>query len=141
MIVSGGAPMHEPSPQEQFALLYERLEFYHDSAIDAVFKVTAPLLVVIGWVTTSESARAVLARDAAVRWCAVTAILLFAIQFSASAWSTTQCSRRIAVQLEALAYLPRGRYADIVLRRRVALSFITINSAFCVLAIVLVLHA
>jgi hypothetical protein len=133
--------MHESSPQEQFVLLYERLKFYHDSAIDAVFKVTTPLLVVIGWLITSDSTRAVLARDSAVRWSAVTAILLFAIQFTASAWRTTEHSRRAAVQLDALAYVPRERYADIVLGRGVALSFIIINSAFCLLAIVLMLRA
>jgi hypothetical protein len=132
--------MLEPTTQEQFALLYERLKFYHDGAIDAVFKVTAPLLVVIGWVTTSDSARSVLARDAAVRWCAVTAIVLFAVQFTASAWRTTERSRRIAIQLDSLGYLPCERYADIVLRRGVAMSFIVINWAFCVLAVVLILR-
>jgi len=88
----------------------------------------------------SDSARSVLARDAAVRWCAVTAIVLFAVQFTASAWRTTERSRRIAIQLDSLGYLPCERYADIVLRRGVAMSFIVINWAFCVLAVVLILR-
>ena len=71
----------------------------------------------------------------------MTAILLFAIQFTASAWRTTERSRRAALQLDRLAYVPRERYADIVLGRGVALSFIIINSAFCLLAIVLMLRA
>jgi hypothetical protein len=133
--------MAEPSEKEQFDVLYERLKFYHDSAIDAVLKVTVSLLVVIGWVMTSESARSLLAADRLVRWCAVAAIVLFATQFVAGALRSVRRSQMIAQQLDALAYMPPEYYHDLVLRRSLAVSFAIMNAAFSAVALVLVLRS
>ena len=133
--------MSEPTAKEQFDLLYERLKFYHDSAIDAVFKVTASLLLVMGWVTTSETARRIFAADQPIRWCAIVAILLFDAQFVVAAFRSTGRSQNIARQLDSLAYMPQAYYRDIVLRSSLTLAFALMNSAFCAAAIVLLFRA
>ena len=129
----------EPTAKDQFDLLYERLKFYHDSAIDAVFKVTASLLLVMGWVTTSDTARKILAADPPVRWCAVVAVVLFDMQFIAAAFRSTGRSQRIALQLDSLAHMPRAYYQDIVLHFSLAIAFALMNSAICVAVVVLLL--
>ncbi|HEX4964517.1 MAG TPA: hypothetical protein VF173_27120 [Thermoanaerobaculia bacterium] len=133
--------MSEPTAKEQFDLLYERLKFYHDSAIDAVFKVTASLLLVMGWVTTSETARRIFAADQSIRWCAIVAILLFDVQFVAAAFRSTERSQNVARQLDSLAYMPRVYYRDLVLRSSLTLAFALMNSAFCAAAIVVLLRS
>lgn len=133
--------MSEPTSKEQFDLLYERLKFYHDSAIDAVFKVTASLLVVIGWVTTSDSARKTLATDGMLRWCASAAVVLLALQFIAGAWRSASRSHRITGQLDDLAYMPTGYYGDLLLHRRLTLAFVIMNSALSAIAIILILRS
>src|SRR5262249_35116535 len=122
-------------------LLYERLKFYHDSAIDAVFKVTASLLLVLGWLTTSDTARRLFASDLAARWCAAVVIVLFDLQFVVAAFRSTGRSQKIAKQLDSLAYLPPASYHDIVLHPGLALAFALMNSAFCAAAIVLLFHS
>jgi hypothetical protein len=133
--------MSEPTAKEQFDLLYERLKFYHDSAIDAVFKVTASLLLVIGWLTTSETARRIFAADRLMCWCAIVALLLFDVQFVAAAFRSAGRSQNIARQLDSLAYMPQAYYRGIVLRSSLPIAFALMNSAFCATAIILLLRS
>jgi len=78
----------EATNKERFDILYEQLKFLHDRALDAVFKVTAALLLVTGWVATSDSTRRLLASDRASRWLSAFVVILYGALYAATALRT-----------------------------------------------------
>jgi hypothetical protein len=121
----------EATNKERFDLLYEQLKFFHDRALDAVFKVTAALLVVTGWVATSDSMRRLLASDRASRWLSVFVLILYGALYVAAALRTCRRSAQVARELDAIAYMPREHYQGLVVPFRVAIMFIAMNSVLC----------
>lgn len=106
----------KPTAQERFELLHARLEHYHSSGIDSVFKMAGFLLVVSGWVLTSDNAQALLARDPFIRGAAVATVLFTAATMVVIAVRLMRESQRTFRQLQALAYMPAEYYQDIAVK-------------------------
>ena len=100
------------SEEAKFDLLYEALKGYQTGFIDAAFKTTASLLVVAGWLMTSEAARKFLGGSPVLRRTAVVAILIAGLLYGVTSWRVYRFSQRARRNLDSLAYMPTEFYAD-----------------------------
>lgn len=113
--------------KEQFELLFSKLKHLNDSALDSAFKVTGFLILVTGWVVTSDNARAFLQDDPVVRWAAVLVVGMAAVAFAVVARGMTRQSQQTLQALEALAYMPADRFRDLAIQRTSARLFIALD--------------
>src|SRR5689334_16519625 len=100
------APEGRGTKKEQFELLYGILKAYHDSSLDTALKAMGFLLLVMGWVLTSENARVFLARDQALQWASIAVLAMAAVLFALFARRVLLESRATFRALEALDYIP-----------------------------------
>lgn len=108
-------PTAGPSVKEQFDLLYSKLKFLNESALDSAFKVTGFLILVTGWVVTSDNARVFLAGDPVVRWASVVVVLVGAVAFAVVAQGMMRQSQQTSRALQALAFMPVDYFRDMTI--------------------------
>lgn len=108
-------PTAGPSVKEQFELLYSKLKFVNESALDSAFKVTGFLILVTGWVVTSDNARAFLIGDPVVRWASVFVVLVGAAAFAIVAGGMTRQSQQTFRALQALGFMPVEYFRDMAI--------------------------
>jgi hypothetical protein len=128
----------EATDKERFDLLYEQLKYFHDRALDAVFNVTAALLLVTGWVATSDNTRRILASDRTSRWLSLLVVILYGALYVAAALRTSRRSAQVARELDAIAYMPREHYRGLEVPFPVAMMFIVMNSVLCLALIIFI---
>jgi hypothetical protein len=116
---------HAPS-KEQFDLLYGQFKDYHDSSIDAAFKLVGFLILVTGWVLTSREARGFLAGDLSARRAAVSVIVLVGVAVVAFAFRALHLSRNAYRRLQELGYMPRQYYEDLLMTPLAAAMYVGI---------------
>jgi hypothetical protein len=92
-------------------------------------------------VATSDSARRLLGGDSSARWAAVIVVLLYGFVYFLAAVRTSRISRRIATQLDGLAYMPREYYDSLVIERWMGIVYGAVNSALCIALITFILEA
>jgi hypothetical protein len=112
---------------KRFDLLYDQLKATRSATIDGVFKATAALLVVGGWVATSESSRKVLSGDRVMRWLSALCILAYAVLYVFALSRAVRSSRQTARLLDSLNYIPCTDYESLVLSARTAIAFMSVN--------------
>lgn len=131
--------MEGGSAKEQFDLLYAKLVYYRDSAIESVFKVVGFLVLATGWIITSDKAREFVSSDPLVRWSAVTVIVFVAVTFAVIATQVTRQSLQTFEALKELNYMPVSYFQDVVANPRVAALFVAtdlaISLALCIFMI------
>jgi hypothetical protein len=120
--------------KEQFEVLYGVLKSYRDSSLDTVLKVMGFLILAMGWVVTSENARAFIAGDVTVKWASVTVVLATAVLFALFAIRVLRQSRATFRALKALDYMSTDYFRCMVADRFTAIAFI---AADFILSIVL----
>jgi hypothetical protein len=113
---------------KRFDLLYDQLKATRSATIDGVFKATAALLVVGGWVATSESSRKVLSGDRVMRWLSAICIIAYAVLYVFALSRGVRSSRQTARLLGSLNYIPYTDYESLVLSVRTAVVFMLVNS-------------
>jgi hypothetical protein len=122
--------------KEQFDLLYANLKHYHDSSIDSVFKVAGFLIIVGGWLVTSQDARAFLASSLLIRLTAVAVISVVGVVYVQLAVRVLRESQRTFEMLKRLSYMPTENFQQVVIRPSTILPFVlastVISLALCI---------
>lgn len=136
--------MSEPtagaSVKEQFELLYSKLKYFNDSSLDSAFKVTGFLILVTGWVVTSDNARAFLQSDPVVRWAAVLVVLMAAVAFAVVARGMMRQSQQTFRALQALSYMPAEHFRDLAISPYSVRLFVVIDLVLSLALCVFVLR-
>lgn len=126
--------------QEQFELLYERLQSLHGSGVDSMFKVAGFFLLVTGWVLTSDNAQALLVRDPLIRVSALVTLVFVAVAFAGIALRLVRESGTIFRRLKALGYMPVEHYEGLVVRSSTVLPFLLLDLVLTLAICVFVLR-
>ena len=113
-----------------FELLYEQLVYFHDGFFDGGYKVVGSLLLILGWLVTSDKARAALRHSPLLRMAGSVAILLCSVGYTFLTLGLEAKSQATAALLGRLDYFPRELYDAQV---------ITMKSVFLVGGIVVVI--
>src|SRR5205823_4077736 len=104
---------------------------------DGGYKVVGSLLLVIGWIVTSDKAREVLRGSAAARFAGATGVLCSAVGSAYLTLQLQQKSAHTAEMLDRLNYVPREFYADRIVTAGTAWVVIVIGSVIACAAVVL----
>lgn len=132
---------NEPaSVKEQFDLLYSLLRYYTDSAMESAFKVTGFLVLVTGWVMTSDNARAILGHDPVSRWTAVVTVLFAAGMFAGIAIRVLRQSQLTLRQLRALDYMSIDYYQEQALTPKIVTVFVAVDVVLSITLCVFILR-
>jgi hypothetical protein len=136
-----GRPIESgPPKKEQFELLYGILKTLHDGALDAVLKVMGFLLLAMGWVVTSESARVFLAGDRTLQWATVLVLAMAALLFALFALRVVRESRATARAIEALDYMPAQHFQAMTAHPAVAAGFVVADFVITLVMCVFILR-
>jgi hypothetical protein len=130
----------DATAKERFDLLYAKLKHHHDSALDSAFKFAGLLLLMIGWIVTSDSSRNFLKGDVFIRWGAITAILLGAVVYGVVALHVYQTAKKIVRYLDDLGYTLRLYYADLLPNPFIVTIFVIFNFILCVILALFILR-
>jgi hypothetical protein len=103
--------------QTAFELLYSELRHYHDGLYDGAYKVVGSLLLIIGWIITSDTARRVLQQSKWTRWAAIVCIVVCFVGAWALASQLYGKSAHTAKMLDSLNYIPREYYEDRIITK------------------------
>lgn len=106
---SESAGMHMPPVADnkaRFDILFETLRDYQQSLLDNSAKTAGFLLLSIGWLATSQTARDTLRSDGLLRGAAVCAVFVGMAVYITAALHVYRAARRIRARLVDLSYLP-----------------------------------
>src|SRR5438105_1007882 len=112
-----------------FQHLHRELLEYQTRFVDVSLKGASITLLLLGWMLTSESARAFIATSTKGRSAAVTGILIMGVAYVSIAIRMAQVMQRLARQMDALEYLPRSYYDFRALPPRVIAAITAITMA------------
>jgi hypothetical protein len=90
----------------RFEILFDALRDYQQGLVDNTAKTAGFLLLSIGWLVTSETARKALGADWLLRSASSAAVLVGVVLYSAAALHVYQAARRIRTRLFELSYIP-----------------------------------
>ena len=96
--------------KEQFTVLYGSYARAYERFVENAYKTTTIMLVVLGWLLSSDSARAFLRSDHTVLTLCVLLIALAALSIWATFHRLAKLSAGLRVQLEQLADVEAGFY-------------------------------
>lgn len=117
---------------QAFALLYDQLKSFHNGLYDGGYRVVGSLLLIVGWIITSEKARAALRSSAALRRSGGASVIACSIGYGLLTILLQRKSEATARLLDALHYAPREYYES---------QIITMEAALLVGGIVIVIAA
>lgn len=122
-----------------FQHLHSELLEYQTRFVDTSLRGAGLLLLVLGWMLTSDAGRAFIARSAVGRSAAVSGITILMIVYLFIAIRMARVMRGLAHEMDALAYLPRSYYDFRAMATRVtaAITAITIVPALITIAFML----
>ena len=93
-----------------FQHLHRELLEYQTRFVDMSLKGASLTLLLLGWMLTSESARAFIATSAKGRSAVIAEILIMVLAYISIAIRMAHVMQRLARQMDALEYLPRSYY-------------------------------
>jgi hypothetical protein len=126
--------------RERFNLLYDQLKTIRSTIIDGLLRGAAVLMVVVGWAITSDSARAVMAGNATAQALTIAVAGVYAIAYLIVVSRASGASVHIAGLLDAVGYMPKSHYVNLVITRTVAMPHIVLNVVLIVAFIANVLQ-
>jgi hypothetical protein len=98
-------PTHSASDQEKFSILYSSYARAYERFLENGFKTLATVLVVLGWLLSSQPARAFFAVNDAARLTAVGLIAIGAVFLCMTFGRLSSLSRALRVRLDRLAFM------------------------------------
>jgi hypothetical protein len=122
-----------------FRHLHSELLEYQTRFVDTSMRGTGLLFLFLGWMLTSDSGRAFIAKSAVGRSAAVSGITIIMIMYLLIATRMTRVMRGLGHEMDALAYLPRSYYDFRVLPKRVTAVVSAITIVPALIAIVFML--
>lgn len=87
--------MPSANAKEQFDLLYDSLANLHAGFVESAFKVTGFLLVVVGWIVTSTSARSAIGSSMPLVVLSTTALVLASCLYLLSSYRVMNLSQNV----------------------------------------------
>lgn len=90
----------------RFDILFETLRDYQQGLLDNTAKTAGFLLLSIGWLVTSETARDTLSSDGRLRGATASAVFLAVTLYAAAALYVYQAAKKIHTRLVELDYVP-----------------------------------
>jgi len=122
------------SPKEKFTLLFEMLKFYYSSPLDGLVRTSAILLVVAGWMASSDAVQRQLDLNPWLRWWGLTLIAVGEGLYLYISWRVYLRSKITSRLLDELAYMETKYYANYRIPGRVM-------AAYCVASILIAASA
>jgi len=98
----------------RFEILFATIRDYQQGLLENTAKTAGFLLLSIGWLVTSETARDVLGADGVLRSAAAGAVILAVTLYAAASLHVYRVARRVHARLLDLAYVPAE---DLAVRR------------------------
>jgi len=131
----------EASLKDQHEYLVSVLKDTYSGLIDFAFKHGALIAIAMGWLVTSDDARAFLAQSPISRFCLCAAVILLT-SFHAR-WVGVFYRRSVDAhqKLVALGYLPRDFLDLRLIRRHTYVTFVALHIAMSLMICVLALDA
>lgn len=112
-----------------FQHLHSELLEYQTRFVDTSLKGASLALLFLGWMLTSDSARAFVATNATGRRAALAGILIAASAYVFIAIRMGRVMRQLARQMDALEYLPRSYYDFRAMPPRIIIAIAAITIA------------
>jgi len=100
-----------PSKKEKFELGLEMLKGYRADLQDRFEKSSALLILVIGWLITSDTARKSLANKASLYWSGLTILSALIVMYCLTIYHFIQRFREIQETVQSLAYVDPTYFA------------------------------
>jgi hypothetical protein len=100
----------ETETKTLFQHLHSELLEYQTRFVDMSLKGASFTLLLLGWMLTSESARAFIATSTTGRSAAIAGIAIMGLAYVTIAFRMSHVMQRLARQMDALEYLPRSYY-------------------------------
>jgi len=130
-----------PSRKERFDVLRDTLRSHNERFVRGVLGVTTALLVVIGWLLTTEPALKQFKSNTVLTIMCVSAILCLAYIYWSSITRVYRVNQDAYQKLRALAYLEEEYYEHDCLSRRYYVFGLAINVWNYILIAALILNA
>lgn len=128
-------------PQEQFKTLLEALKGYQASALDSGYKTLGFMVVALGWLITSEGARAFLKANVYTKVATLVFLGLSVIGYGFMAYRVYSLSRSVFAKLERLGYAPREVYAHYVISKVVPVYYTIFHFLISALISVVIIYS
>jgi hypothetical protein len=128
------------SASEAFKFLYAQLASYQLSFFDSALKVTASLLLVAGWVITSESARELLRARAVLRYAGALLVMFCSALYALMMWRLHGMSGITKGLLDELGYWPPSYYVEQEISWSALWLFVAANALISALVALLILQ-
>lgn len=93
------------SKKEKFNLSLEMLKGYHDGLESRVEKSTALLMIVLGWLLTSDTARKSLANNEILFWGGIITLTILIIMYCLNVYHFLRQFRKIEEKVNKLDYI------------------------------------
>lgn len=117
--------------KDRFDLLYGSYAAAHTRFVENAYKITAMMLVILGWLLGSDTARYVIQSDPAVFVVCMTVIILAALSIIIAFRRVKKLSSQIRAKLNELAYVDASYYDQHQLPRSLVVAAIGLNIAIC----------
>jgi len=101
----------QPSKKEKFELGLEMLKGYRGDLQDRFEKSSALLIIVIGWLITSDTARKSLANKASLFWGGVTILTALIAMYCLTIYHFIERFKEIQATVQSLAYVDQMYFA------------------------------
>ena len=129
----------ETETKTLFQHLHKELVEYQMRFVDLSLKGAGLVLLLLGWMLTSESARTFIATSLNARFAIIIGLVIMIASYVGIVTRMARVSHSLAVQMDALEYLPRSYYSFRRLPPRVILAGATVTIAPAVVTIALIL--
>ena len=122
-----------------FQHLHGELLEYQTRFVDTSLRGAGLLLLILGWMLTSDAGRVFIAKNAVGRSAAVSGIAIIVIAYLFIAIRMSRVMQRLAHEMDALGYLPRSYYDFRAMPTRVttAITAFTVVPALITIAFML----
>ena len=132
-------PLMETDPKILFQHLHKELVEYQLRFVDLTLKGAGIILLLLGWMLTSESARRFIATSGRARSAAIAGIIIMIAAYLFIAMRMGRVSQHLTVLMAALEYLPSSYYSFRTLTTRVILAGVAATTAPAAVTIALML--
>lgn len=102
--------------KECFTILHNNLIHFHEAFVSNSVKVSGFFLLIIGWISTSETAQQTLGRSELFRTLAVVILVLGAVMYTATCFRLWVLSNNVYGKLVELDYIPGHVFSDRLIR-------------------------
>src|SRR5262245_38320177 len=106
-----GESLMEADPKILFQYLQKELVEYQLRFVDLTLKGAGIVLLLLGWMLTSESARTFIATSTKARSAAIAGIIIMTVAYVSMSLRMARISQGLGAQMDALEYLPHAYYS------------------------------